>query len=220
MMKPAAEILNTPVHCTDKPLGKIYDLFFDDQDWTVRYVLVRLDDDDGYAVLSTVAFSAQRPEKEPWHVDFPIEKIRNSPAFRETTELPRKEEMAVIARFHWPSYWADAPRLKGTTRKRMPASTSISAEAEKISPPQLRTLRDLQRHNIKAQNDSPAGTISDVIVETTDWSICYLCIRIKEKDSPVLMPPDWIERIDWKTKQMNIDLTVEAVQTSPTWKDS
>jgi hypothetical protein len=214
MMKAAAEILRCRVTCPDGPLGAAHGLLFDDRDWIVRYLTVAAEGDAGgkYVFVSPVAIARYDPAAHELRLRLAREELSGAPAMQAEDRLPRDDEMALTARFGWPSYWADTAELKGAEPQgpAAPAASSGGAGAAR-----LRSLSALRGCEVLDNGQAAVGAVSDAIVETTDWSVRFLAVRIEGHPPPALAAPDWIAQADWEAGTLLFDLPQEAFRTGP-----
>ncbi len=80
----------------------------------------------------------------------------------------------------------------------------------------LRSTRHLEGYNVNASNGD-VGHIEEFIVDTSDWIIRYAVVDTKRilPGKKILVSPDWIEGIDWESREVRVDHTKEEIKSSP-----
>jgi len=206
---------------TDGEIGEVKDFYFDDETWTVRYLIV----DTGnwlsgrVVLISTSALLAPDWKNKVFPVDLSKEQIKNSPEIN--TELPvsRQEEIKLNQYYPWASYWqiggwGSAPLL----------SVPISArESETKKQPKvmdkdkhLRSTDKVTGYNIKTV-DGEVGDVEDFLINISTWKIEFMLIDTGDwfPGKKVLISPDRIKEIDWDNGAVIIDTTIAQVKSSP-----
>jgi hypothetical protein len=90
-------------------MGKVKDFYFDDQHWTVRYLVA----DTGnwlpgrQVLISPHALVAAIKEDEHIAVDLTRRQIEDSPSLASDKPVSRQFEEAYYAHYGWPSYWVE-----------------------------------------------------------------------------------------------------------------
>ena len=202
----ARDLLRCRLIGDGEDFGRVDGFLFDDARWAVRYLRVAPDagQDGRRALIAPAAIGACDPQARELHADLSARQIADSPAMREADALPRDEEMAMIAQFGWPAYWADSPELKGA-----------AAEGATAGAAQLRSLDLLCRCAALAADGQVAGAVADAFIDTTDWAIRYLAIAVEDRDEAMLAPPDWVRSADWDAGELHFGVSRESLLTGP-----
>ena len=128
-------LTGSSVIATDGEMGSIRNFLFDDQSWTIRYLVV---DVGSWLTRRAVVLAITAVEQPDWvkktfHVHLTKEQVRNSPDVDTEKPVSRQQEIAMQEYFGWPIYWADSElgpvsslRPAGNTRC-TPRRTRISA---------------------------------------------------------------------------------------------
>jgi hypothetical protein len=80
----------------------------------------------------------------------------------------------------------------------------------------LRSADEVIKYQIQARDDQ-VGHVDDLILEEETWTVRYLVVNTRKllPGKKVLIPPKWIERIDWSTESCQIDLPAELIKNGP-----
>jgi len=220
---------------TDGALGNVKDLYFDDVQWNVRYVVV----ETGVwlrsrkVLLSTSVFSGSEWDSSRLLVDLTQEQIRNSPSLDTNEPIARDEEESLNRYYGWPIYWNDsayqgslagiggivgavpvglAPSLRSEVAVPAPTPGRQVPEGDRS----LRSVNDVVGYHIEA-TDGSIGHIEDFLVDDQTWSLRYCLIDTRNwlPGKKVLIAPQWISRIRWSESSAYVDLTRTSIQNSP-----
>jgi hypothetical protein len=100
------ELRDFTIGCLDGDIGLVDDLYFDDEKWTVRYVVV-----NAGAVLSRRVLISPMALKEhcwgPLHlwVDLTMEQVEHSPSIDLDKPVSRQHGIEYHDQFQYPYYW-------------------------------------------------------------------------------------------------------------------
>lgn len=102
------EVIEYYVEATDGNIGHIEDFLIDEDDWTIRYLLVDTKNWwPGKMVLASpdwltdIAWTDQKV-----FVDVTRDKVKSAPEFQETTPLDREYEERIYAHYGFLPYWS------------------------------------------------------------------------------------------------------------------
>jgi hypothetical protein len=223
MLRSAKELKGFTVRGTDGEVGQLDDFFFDDERWTIRYIVVQTGGWLGRRVLiSPVSFSGTDWSGGAIDLSLARDRIRNSPDADLHAPISREYETSHMAYYgyapYWggPDYWGMAAypaALNGavaTRGDRAPAAVQESREAHVHS-----SLAVLGYH-IQA-SDGEIGHVDDLIIDDERWAIRYLRIDTSNwiGGKPVLVPQRALRRADWGRGTIEVALTKDQVHSSP-----
>ncbi|MDF1814375.1 MAG: PRC-barrel domain-containing protein [Verrucomicrobiales bacterium] len=208
--------------------GKVVDLLFGDDNWTIRYLVV---DTGGFFHHEKVLISPwqlARPEVEDISgelvVDLTKQQIESSPPLDSDAPVSRQYEHLLADHYEYPKYWV-GPGLWGLFS--YPQQTELSraeqirrdAQMESIMHSHLRSIGEVTGYEAFAgQDDETVGKVEDLIFESGTWKIRYLIIRTGPlfHRKFVALSPDWASRISWESEQIKFDsLSRVVIDTSP-----
>lgn len=112
-----------------------------------------------------------------------------------------------------PPYWG-APRSLPEAEARTEREV---AEAERQrGDPHLRSAKEVTDYYIEAR-DGEIGHVEDLLAEDDSWIIRYVVVDTKNwwPGKKVLVAPEWMERVDWASQRVWIDLTRDEIKSSP-----
>lgn len=236
MLRRANKMQGFNVVGQDDKVGTIHDFFFDDQSWTVRYVVV---DTGPWLVGRRVLVSPAAFTEIDWQMErilSPLTRaqIENSPDIDLDQPVSRQHEVALHDYYVWPYYWGPATGMGmagigpiGAADPLPPTGTPVGAspststtqtgtDSQVKRDHHLRSMREVDGYAVHA-SDGDIGKIDDFFFDETEWRIRYLLVDtgpwIFGKE--VLISPDWIEGISWDDRAARVHVTRDQVEDSP-----
>ena len=106
-----------------------------------------------------------------------------------------------------------------------PSALAENAQKEEATEPpeeagdvHLRSARDVRGYEIQGTDDA-IGHVEDFIVDDETWQVKYLVVDTSNWwfGKKVLVAPDWVTRISWEEGKVYVDMSREAIRTSPEW---
>jgi uncharacterized protein YrrD len=220
----------------DGTIGHVKDLYFDDQQWSVRYFVV---DAGGWllsrkVLISPLAVDVPDWEKKVLPVSLTKDQVKNSPGIDTDKPVSRQHEVTLNDYYGWPYYWSDpvytALAFAGPMGA-MPAAAAARTDATRVESlvaearlgreeqdPHLRSVNAVIGRKIEA-SDGEIGHVEDVLVEDRTWEIRYLVIDTGSwlSGKKVVIAPLWIADFGSKDSKVHVDLSRDAIQGSPTY---
>jgi hypothetical protein len=210
----------------DGEIGRVKDLYFDDQNWVVRYLVV----DTGSwlaereVLLSPHAFSGLDRPGKLLTVNLTRKQIERSPSIDTHKPVSRQYEEEYYRYYGWPYYWqGDALwGLSGYPILEQPATpftgepTPASSRSIEPGDAHLRSTLAVAGYHLRA-TDGTIGHICDFMMDDRSWAINHLVIKIGHRFSgkETEIPTVKVERISWDESTVFVSLTKQAVEQSP-----
>lgn len=228
MLRSIQKLYGYKIHATDGNIGEVYDFYFDDQLWVIRYLVVGT---GGWlsgrrVLISSSALKQPDWEKRVFPVSLTREQVRKSPSTNLHLPIPRQHELELHEHYDLPPYWdynlfnyeigAEEAEYEAIAEaeKRDEEITSEDEEAEEDS--HLQSLEDVTGYHIHA-TDGQIGHLDDLIVDDQNWAIRYIVVDTRNwlPGKKVLVSPHWIKKVSWADSEVYVDLSREAVRSSP-----
>jgi hypothetical protein len=213
----------------DGRIGHVNEFYFDDQSWTVRYVVAQAGNWlTGRMVLIT-PHSLGRPDDRERiiPVDLTRDQIRHSPSPDSDQPVSRRFEMDYYRYFGWPYYWV-GPYLWGPSPYPVLPAGGAPENAEESAPhpqpqgdPHLRSTDEVSGYHIRAR-DGEIGHVEDFLYDDKDWSIRFVAVDTRNLwgGKWVLVPPGWIKGIRWEDRKLEVEADQEDLRSAPAYDPS
>jgi sporulation protein YlmC with PRC-barrel domain len=214
----------------DGSIGEVEDFYFDDEKWTVRYLVVKagawLFRRD--VLISPISIRKVDEANNQVIVNLTRDQVKNSPDIDTQKPVSRQHESAFMDYYGYPYYWG-GPYLWGdsafpATLAMPPAVESQMAAAaaarrreyEDSYDEHLRSVNDVRGYHIEAA-DGEIGHVDDFIIDDRDWAIRSIVIKTGGwlSGRKTLVSPQSIEGISWTESKMFVNLTRDQIAGGP-----
>jgi hypothetical protein len=232
MLQRAKDIKNYTVHAVDGDVGGVEGFYFDDESWSVRYLVAKA----GGLLLNRMVLIAPGflegadPGARILHTNLTKEQVKNSPGIEADRPVAAQQELDYYAYYgatpYWGSGWEAAvppgapaspapyPGLPETAQAYGRERPSI----EERGDPHLRSTEKITDYRIAAI-DGEIGHVEDFIIDDEEWAIRYVTVDTRNwlPGKKVLVSPRWISGISWAVREVQVYLSKDEIKTAPEW---
>lgn len=223
------------IHASDGELGNIDQFFFDDENWTIRYLVVETSKLLGRKVLISPISIARKHETDGLTLSLTKEQIRNSPGIDTDKPVSRQHEVQYFNYYGYPYYWG-GPGLWGGTAypighptqaqtteypNRTSGYAGTAATTRRQVPneqgdPHLRSTKEVIGYYIEA-TDGNIGHVEDFLIDNENWAIRYMVVDTVNwwPGKKVVVAPQWIKDVSWTESRVHVDLSRERIKNAP-----
>lgn len=222
-----AELIGSPLRAEDGLIGQVVDFFFDDEQWSVRYLVANAGAwHAGRQVLVPVARVAQ-PSTGGGLTELPVrltrQQIKDCPPPEEKQPISRQYEAALASYYQYDCYWEALSGIggaKGTPAVPAPRLTlgELIDETARIEETHVRSFNEVCNYSLIG-SDNRLGEVRDFIARLGDWNIRLLVVETNLwlPGGKVLLAPSWCSRIDWAEAKMYMEVDRATVNACPAW---
>ena len=170
-------LLGYNMQATDGEIGEVEDFYFDDETWTIRYLIVKTGNwfSGRKALISTEALTKTSELKELINVNLTKEQIRSSPDIDTDKPVSRQQEAMLNQHSFWKNYWGSGSYGGeiGIANARPIKIKAIDRDpAEDIH---IRSIVQVGGYAIHA-SDGEIGHVADFIIDTQTWQLLALVV--------------------------------------------
>lgn len=220
------------LQATDGELGVVKDAFFDDDKWTIRYLVVETGSwlNSRQVLISPYAVTEIDEVDESISLRLTQDQVRNSPDIDTHQPVSRQMEGEFSRYYGLGNYWI-GPELWGTgaypviADPGLPGGGHVPSRAEELlhqtaSNPDdvhLRSADNVKGHHIQGTDDE-IGHVEDYIFDDETWALRYFIVDTRNwwpGGRKILLATHWIDRIDWSESLVHVNLTREQIRNSP-----
>jgi sporulation protein YlmC with PRC-barrel domain len=236
MLRQTKDLQNLSISATDGAIGDVKDLYFDDEAWTIRYLVVETGSwlSSRKVLISPIAAGQPDWAARLMPVSLTREQVKNSPDIDTNMPVTRQHETDYLNYYSYPYYWGGMgtwgtgqlpqPYLPGYAGYGSP--TAARAEADKAQArrearqsdgdPHLRSCKAVVGYNIGAI-DGEIGHVQGMLVDEESWTIRYLVVSTSNwwLGHDVLVAPQWITGVNWVDQTVSVDLTRDTLKQAP-----
>lgn len=223
-----SELKGYDIAATDGSLGKVCDLFFDDQTWSVRYLVV----DTGWlfgrkVLISPQAVGGVNVGGDSLAVKMTRQQVEGAPGVGTDRPVSRQEELALHGHYGWQPYWEmypagvlGAPAIslsEDVLRSHDASSSGVREVLDDRGDPNLRSAIEAEGYNIQA-TDGQIGHVEDFVFDEVNWETHYMAVDTRNwlpGGRKVLISLSSVSGINWSARTVAVKLTKEQVRESP-----
>lgn len=223
MLRHAKDLKNYKLGARNGEIGKSKDIYFDDQTWTVRYLIV---DTGGWlsgrqVLISPYVLDKPDDNNKVIPVSLTKEKIENSPSIDADRPVSRQDEWNYYSYYDWPGYWV-GPYAWGpySLPRREAIGWSEDMRRATGNDPHLRSMKEVTGYTIQGLDDS-VGHVEDFIIDDDTMAIRYMIVDTRNwwPGKKVLVSPQWIDRVSWDDSKVFVSQTREAIKAAPEYNE-
>lgn len=211
-----------------KGCGKLKDLYFEDGNWVVRYLVA--DTKEGilksdHRLISTVFVKPGASlEDETIPVDLTPEQIDGAPSWERDKPISRQYELKYFDYYQLQPYWFGTG-LWGTGLYPSDIRKTQKAAAENAevttSQPTLRSADEVIGYSINSNVDDrwAFGSIDDLIFDSLNWKVRYFVVDTRKflPSKSVLIDPEWISSINWIKGEASVNVSKDQIKSAPAY---
>lgn len=224
MLRSAKELTGYVIAAEDGEVGRVHDFLLEDATWTLRYMVA---DTRKWLPGRKVLISPIALGEPEWRAGrFPVRltqaQIEASPDLDEHAPVSRQYEIWYHKHYGWPYYWAGGNLwATSTSPGALFASRPDLGDAgqPELEEPHLHALNEVVGYRVAAR-DGELGKVEDFIIDDENWNVRYAVIdtRVWLPGKRVLVPLARLESVEWRDRDMHVDLTREQIRDCPEYE--
>jgi uncharacterized protein YrrD len=201
------------LRASDGEIGHVRDFYFDDKNWTVRYLVA---DTGGWlsgrlVLISPHALGHLYPEGKVLLVNLSRQQIEDSPSIDEHMPVSRQLEEEYHRHYGY-AYYAESMPLWGLGGYPVLAPPPLETDAKQQAvDSHLRSARVVAGYNIEA-NDGVVGAVTDLLIDGRTWVIREIVVECGHwyAGKKVVISTDKVSRISHDQSTVYVDSTKHA----------
>jgi hypothetical protein len=220
------DITKLTLRSIDGQVGTIRELYFDDQNWAVRYLVVSTGRwlMGRHVLIAPIVIGTIDDADASIRINLQKEQIEYAPSIKSTESISRRYEQTYYERFQWAPYWQPDTTMWGSPIPFPDASTSRLDESllgEIPDQSHLRSSAAVTGCGIRAQ-DGEIGHMGDLVIDDEDWIIRYVEVDTRNwlLGKKVLVQTGRIGPFDWYGRSVAMALTRHAIRSAPAYDPS
>ncbi len=212
------------IRAIDGELGTVEDLYFDDETWAIRYLVVN---PGGWLSGRQVLISPMSIVGADWQskrldVALTQKQVENAPDIATHKSVSRQHEAAYLGYYGYPYYW-EGPYLWGANYYPGGLAAPVQSYATlaaQSADSHLRSTEAVHGYSIEAK-DGEIGHVDRFVIEEKAWAIRYLEVATQNwwPGKKVLLSPAWVERVSWEQSKVVVGVTRKAIQSCEEYVD-
>jgi len=216
---------------TNGEIGKVKEFYFDDESWTIRYLIVKT---GSWLSGREVLLLPRAIINVDWldrlfSVSLTKKQISDSPDIDTDKPVYRQQEIDLYEHYAWEGYWLSGLYPGGYLGMSIPfpttAGESLTATENDNKTPDvdlhLRSTEKVRGYHAYAK-DGEIGHIVDFIIDDHTWQLLYFVVDTHNwfGGKKVLIPVGHIQKVEWDNSKIYVDLTMAAVKKSEVFEET
>jgi hypothetical protein len=221
MLRSVNALCRDKLGASDGEIGRVNDFYFDDQNWAVRYLVA----DTGswmpgrLVLLSPHAFGDLYQGGRVLLVNLTRQQIEKSPLIESHKPVSRQYEEEYHRYYGWPFYWQGGQMWGVSAFPALsppPRQTLAENGRHETGDPHLRSAKAVIGYHVQA-TDELIGHVTDFVMDDKTWAIQQVVVDTGHwlSGKRVMISPSQINRISWDESKVYVNLTKDAVLSSP-----
>jgi hypothetical protein len=224
MLHLAHKVAGATVRGIDGDIGTLEDFYFEEDRWTVRYLLI----DTGKWFSGKRVLISPMSVPNGWgrnevRLSLTKDQVWNSPEIKDDQPLSSESEGQVLTYYGYPDYWGaggawgnyDSP----TALIAAPTADKTPASRESGIDPEARHLCSIKKstgYHLHARNGE-IGHVDDFLIGQESWRIRYLLVDTSNwiGGRSVIVSPEAVEGIDKDRGLLRVAADREAIKHAP-----
>ena len=224
MFKRACEVDGFVLCAQDGEVGHVTDLYFDDEQWTVRYLVIGTGPwfFGRRVLISPNAVSGIDWDERKVRVTLTMQQVRESPDIDTDRPISREQESEYHLYYNFPPYWGGVAlwgryaQPGGELSDEDLAEHERTKQEEKGKENHLRSAREVRGYRVMAI-DGEVGHVDDFLMDPTTWAIRYLAVNTGSwlKKHEVVITRKLVDQVVWAQAQMNVNASKALIESAP-----
>jgi sporulation protein YlmC with PRC-barrel domain len=202
----------------DGELGPVEEMYFDDEKWTIRYIVTNLEEvpDRERAAVSPVSVDDVDWKSRTILVALSRDEVAGSPEIEPLEPIGRDKERQLSHYYGIPVYWSGVGLWGNHVYPGLLAGEDL-ADVEDRSDGENRVHRTKEAFGFKIQaTDGEIGRVDDLVLEEKTWEILFLVIGAGTwlPGKKVIVDTHWIEKVNWQDGTVRVSLPRDAIRSA------
>lgn len=226
MLRTFTEVKGSTLHASDGEIGSVVDLYFDDESWVLRYLVVdtRRWLPGRKVLISPLSLLSVDAGSGRVDVQLTRDAVKSSPDIDTDKPVSRQHEQALLDYYGYAYYWSgpllwgefsypgapppippvDAPEL----RKRL--------ESDERGDPHLRNAVAIIGNRIVA-HDGELGRLEELLFDERDWTLPAFVVDARNSvpGGHRIVSTELVDAIDWASQVVTLTCSQTDIKASP-----
>lgn len=242
MLRSIKNLHHYAIRAQDGDIGEVKDLYFDDDAWAVRYLVVETGSwlSSRKVLVSPLSIRHLDWLNRKFEMSITQAQVKGSPNIDTDKPVSRQNEEQYLGYYGYPYYWGGSGlwgeglypyamvpgyggyELDHVQRERQLESYLRHERARhRNDDPHLRSCDAVTGYHIQA-SDGEIGHVSDFLIDDQTWAVRYLVVDTSNwwMGHQVLVAPPWIQSVNWSDNTVEIDMSRESIRSAPGYDSS
>ena len=195
MLRTLDGMLGSSIVATDGEIGKVYNVFFDDRSWAVRYLVVETGPwhRRRWVLINPAALGRPDWAEKTIPVLLTKEQVQNCPDVDTDRPVSRQQELGMIWHYGLMDYQSEPPVVLTDG-----AVAESEAASRATGDPHLRSAKEVAGYQVAA-SDATLGGVTDFVIDDEGWGIPDLVVHVDSlpDGQKAVVPTRWVTGVSW-----------------------
>jgi hypothetical protein len=231
MLLVASALIGYDIEASDGRIGSVSDFLFDDTTWAFRWLVV---DNSTWLkerrlLVHPSSISKIANDRRALSVTLTMAEIEGSPSVSRDEPVSRQMQINLYDYYGESPFWEGGgyfgggaiaspfspPPMRGPTSQDVLDANPLDEDER---DPHLRSVAAVTGYRVHA-TDGSIGHVENLLIDDSRWEVHYFILDTRNfwAGRHVLLSPHAVTEIDWALHEIQVNLTREAVKTSPEW---
>jgi len=214
MERTIGSLIGWRMEARDGDVGKVEDVYFDDESWKVRYLVLKMDDwlSGRKVLIAPVALIQDGDETGIFRVNLTKDQIGRSPGIDTDKPVSRQQEIELYGHYAWKGYWESGFYAGGL-------GTVVDALPEKGkrigADLHLRSAQYVSGFHVHG-TDGELGCIRDFVIDDRTWVLLNLVVNTNAapEGKNVLVAVAHVIQMRWSDSEVYLSETKAVIEKS------
>jgi sporulation protein YlmC with PRC-barrel domain len=203
------------MEATDGEVGKVQEFYFDDETWTIRYLVLKTESwlSGRKVLISPVALLTGFYKPGLFMVNLTQDQIRKSPGIDTDKPVSRQQEIELYDHYAWQGYWKSGFYAGGSGA--IVDSPPENGRKDFSTDLHLRSTAYVTGFHIHG-TDGEIGCICDFIVDDQNWKMISLVVSTGHLpgEKKVLVSTAHVIQMQWNDAEVYLNETTADIEKS------
>ena len=235
MIRSTKELTRCTLSATDGEIGLVKDFLFDEEQWTVRYLVADTKKwlpGSRKVVISPISLGKPNINEHLMPVDLSLDRIKSSPTLDEKRPISRRYEEQLFRYYGYAFYWMGpgAWGMRATPERLLrdvdenPNQPNTSGENHYESHDEnhdknqsVRSCEEVKNYRVNTETET-IGHVVDFIINDETWKIDLIVVNTRNwwpGGEDILISPDRVKSISWSSHDISVNVSSEKLKNVP-----
>jgi sporulation protein YlmC with PRC-barrel domain len=216
-------LIGYSIEATDGELGKVEDFYFDDETWTIRYLIAKTGSwlSGRKVLISLEAFSGSDIKVDLFPVNLTMEQIRTSPDIDTDRPVSRQKEAMLNEHHFWQNYWGSGSYGGEMSIPNKRPIIIKDIDRDPNDDAHLRSIAQVGGYAIHAL-DGEIGHVNNFIIDEKTWELKAIVVDTHNMigGKKVLVPITDVDSVSFITLSVYLNIKIAEVTESKLYSEA
>ncbi len=227
MLRSLKDLTGAKIGATDGELGKLTDLYFDDNAWILRYALVDINSwlPGGKVLIRLDSFGKPSRNGDVFGLKLSQQQIKEAPSLDADHPVSKQQQAKMLKHLNVPPFWQEGDFLPDDKTARHHAGTGAiqgsagTPDGEVKYDPHLRSLKEIRGYQIRT-DDEQVGDVHDLIANDDGWTIEHLIADTGTwlSGRKVVLETSGVKDVNWEDEEIILEFNRKRIEELPEYQ--